>query len=169
MSNKNLTEYTEGQSVVYPTHGVGEILGIEKIEVSGIQEQLIAIRFDKDHMTLRVPLTKAKKYGLRELSSKDEIGTALHTLKGKSRVRRIMWARRAQEYEAKINSGNPVSIAEVVRDLFRNETQPEQSYSERQLYQSALDRLVRELAAIEAIDEQEATSRIEELLQKSAA
>ena len=115
-------------------------------------------------MTLRVPITKAKMSGLRKLSTRDEMKTALKTLKGRSRVRRTMWSRRAQEYEAKINSGDPVSIAEVVRDLHRNAGQPDQSYSERQIYQAALDRLSRELAAVEDIDEEAATLRLEEML-----
>jgi CarD family transcriptional regulator len=115
-------------------------------------------------MTLRVPVTKTDESGLRKLSSKDEMKTALKTLKGKSRVRRTMWSRRAQEYEAKINSGDPVSIAEVVRDLHRSAGQPDQSYSERQIYQAALERLSRELAAVESIDEEAATLKLEDLL-----
>ena len=141
MANKSA--YRKGDYVVYPTHGVGKVLGVEDQEIAGQKLELIIIEFDKDRMTLRVPVAKADQSGLRKLSSPDQMKTALKTLKGKSRVRRTMWSRRAQEYEAKINSGDPVSIAEVVRDLFRNANQPDQSYSERQLYQAALDRLAR--------------------------
>ncbi len=161
--NKN-AEYSAGDFVVYPTHGVGKVLGVEKQEISGITLDLIIIRFDKDRMTLRVPVEKAEMSGLRKLSTKKVMDTALATLKGRSRVKRTMWSRRAQEYEAKINSGDPVSIAEVVRDLHRNADQPDQSYSERQMYQAALDRLAREVAAMERIDEQAAADKLEELL-----
>ena len=156
--------FEKGDFVVYPTHGVGKILGIESQEISGHSLQVIIIHFDKDRMTLRVPVAKAKNSGLRKLSSKKVMDTAMATLKGRSRVKRAMWSRRAQEYEAKINSGDPVSIAEVVRDLHRNADQPDQSYSERQIYQAALDRLVRELAAIDGIDEQAATQRLHQVL-----
>jgi len=156
--------FKAGDHVVYPTHGVGKVLGIEKQEISGHSLQVITVHFEKDRMTLRVPVAKAKNSGLRRLSSRKTMDTALATLKGRSRIKRTMWSRRAQEYEAKINSGDPVSIAEVVRDLHRNADQPDQSYSERQIYQAALDRLVRELAAVEEIDEQAATQRLEQLL-----
>jgi CarD family transcriptional regulator len=156
--------FRAGDHVVYPTHGVGKVLGIESQEISGHTLQVITVHFEKDRMTLRVPVAKARNSGLRRLSSRKVMDTALQTLKGRSRVKRTMWSRRAQEYEAKINSGDPVSIAEVVRDLHRNADQPDQSYSERQIYQAALDRLVRELAAVEDIDEQSATQRLEQLL-----
>jgi len=156
--------FRTGDFVVYPTHGVGKVLGIEAQEISGIALQVITILFEKDRMTLRVPVGKAKYSGLRRLSTRKVMDTALATLKGRSRVKRVMWSRRAQEYEAKINSGDPVSIAEVVRDLHRKADQPDQSYSERQIYQSALDRLARELAAVEAIDENAASQRLEQLL-----
>jgi CarD family transcriptional regulator len=156
--------FKAGDHVVYPTHGVGKVLGIDKQEISGHSLHVITVHFEKDRMTLRVPVAKAKNSGLRRLSSRKTMDTALATLKGRSRVKRTMWSRRAQEYEAKINSGDPVSIAEVVRDLHRNADQPDQSYSERQIYQAALDRLVRELAAVEEIDEQAATQRLEQLL-----
>ena len=157
-------EFKSGNWVVYPTHGVGRVVGFEEQEIGGDQLKLIVISFERDRMTLRVPIAKAKVSGLRQLSSREEMKGALKTLKGRSRVRRTMWSRRAQEYEAKINSGNPVSIAEVVRDLHRNEDQPDQSYSERQIYQAALDRLARELAAVENIDEDTATERLENML-----
>jgi CarD family transcriptional regulator len=156
--------FHSGDHVVYPTHGVGKVLGIESQEISGHSLQVITVHFEKDRMTLRVPVSKARNSGLRRLSSRKVMDAALQTLKGRSRVKRTMWSRRAQEYEAKINSGDPVSIAEVVRDLHRNADQPDQSYSERQIYQAALDRLVRELAAVEDIDEQSATQRLELLL-----
>jgi CarD family transcriptional regulator len=157
-------DYGTGDWVVYPTHGVGLVTGIEKQEIAGSTLELIVIAFEKDRMTLRVPISKAEISGLRKLSTRDEMKVALKTLKGRSRVRRTMWSRRAQEYEAKINSGDPVAIAEVVRDLHRNAGQPDQSYSERQIYQAALDRLSRELAAVEGIDEEAATVQLEEMM-----
>ena len=159
------SEYAAGDFVVYPTHGVGKVLGIEAQEISGLTLDLIIIRFDKDRMTLRVPVDKAENSGLRKLSTRKVMDSALATLKGRSRVKRTMWSRRAQEYEAKINSGDPVSIAEVVRDLHRGADQPDQSYSERQMYQAALDRLAREVAALERIDEAAAAEKLEQLLQ----
>ncbi len=156
--------FAEGDYVVYPSHGVGKILGIETQEVSGYKLNVFVVHFDKDRMTLRVPVTKAKNSGLRRLSTATEMADALSKLRGRSKAKRTMWSRRAQEYEAKINSGDPASIAEVVRDLYRNAGQPDQSYSERQIYQAALDRLVREFAAVEAIDEETATLRLEEML-----
>jgi CarD family transcriptional regulator len=157
-------EYSSGDYVVYPTHGVGRVQGVESQEISGDILELIIIKFEKDRMTLRVPVGKAKHSGLRKLSSRKMMDSALTTLKGRSRVKRTMWSRRAQEYEAKINSGDPIAIAEVVRDLHRNADQPDQSYSERQMYQAALERLVRELAAVEKIDEAAAALKLEELL-----
>ena len=156
--------FAEGDFVVYPSHGVGKILSIEAQEISGYKLHVFVVHFDKDRMTLRVPLGKAKVSGLRRLSSRKEMDVALTRLKGRSKAKRTMWSRRAQEYEAKINSGDPASIAEVVRDLYRNVGQPEQSYSERQIYQAALDRLVREFAAVERIDETTATQRVEQML-----
>ncbi|HRJ60420.1 MAG TPA: CarD family transcriptional regulator [Azospirillaceae bacterium] len=166
MSSK--LEFETGDFVVYPAHGVGRVEGIETYSISGQQVQLYAITFEKERMTLKVPISKAKNSGLRRLSSKDRIRTALETLQGRSRVRRTMWSRRAQEYEAKINSGDPVSIAEVVRDLYRGADPADQSYSERQIYQAALERLARELAAVERIDEIKATERLEQVLKKAA-
>lgn len=156
--------FAAGDLVVYPTHGVGKITSIEIQEIAGHTLNVFVVTFDKDRMTLRVPLAKAKVSGLRKLSSHKEMDAALAKLRGRSRAKRTMWSRRAQEYQAKIASGDPASIAEVVRDLFRNVGQPEQSYSERQIYQAALDRFVREYAAVERIDELTATQRIEELL-----
>lgn len=165
MAKAKKSEYAAGDFVVYPTHGVGKVLGIEAQEISGLTLDLIIIRFDKDRMTLRVPVDKAENSGLRKLSTRKVMDSALATLKGRSRVKRTMWSRRAQEYEAKINSGDPVSIAEVVRDLHRGADQPDQSYSERQMYQAALDRLAREVAALERIDEAAAAEKLEQLLQ----
>lgn len=166
MSNK--LEFEAGDFVVYPAHGVGRVEGIETHVIAGQEIQLYAITFEKERMTLKVPVTKAKNSGLRRLSTKDRIKAALETLQGRSRIRRTMWSRRAQEYEAKINSGDPVSIAEVVRDLYRGTDQSDQSYSERQIYQAALERLARELAAVEKIDELKATERLEQVLKKAA-
>src|SRR3974390_3611897 len=144
--------FTTGDLVVYPTHGVGKIVGIETQEIAGHTLNVFVVHFDKDRMTLRVPLTKAKVSGLRKLSSRKEMDAALAKLRGRSRAKRTVWSRRAQEYQAKIASGDPSSIAEVVRDLYRNAGQPEQSYSERQIYQAALDRLGRGIAGLRQID-----------------
>jgi CarD family transcriptional regulator len=163
-SGRTEPPFRKGDFVVYPTHGVGKVMGVEMHNIAGHKLQLITIRFEKDRMTLRVPVSKAQNSGLRRLSSRKVMDTALATLKGRSRIKRTMWSRRAQEYEAKINSGDPVQVAEVVRDLHRNADQPDQSYSERQIYQAALDRLVREFAAIEEIDEDQATERLNKVL-----
>lgn len=152
--------------VVYPTHGVGRITDIEEQEVAGTKLQLFVISFEQDKMTLRVPIGKADSVGMRVLSSKDAVRNALKTLKGRARVKRTMWSRRAQEYEAKINSGDLNFIAEVVRDLYRGEGQPEQSYSERQIYESAIERLAREVGAVEELDAEEALKRVEVALKK---
>ncbi|HSK39341.1 MAG TPA: CarD family transcriptional regulator [Arenibaculum sp.] len=162
-------DFAAGDFVVYPAHGVGRVAGIETHTIAGQEVTLYAITFEKERMTLKVPVGKARNSGLRRLSSKDRIKEALDTLQGKSKIRRVMWSRRAQEYEAKINSGDPVSIAEVVRDLYRGTEQSDQSYSERQIYQAALERLARELAAVERIDEIRATERLEAVLTKAAA
>lgn len=154
----------KGDYVVYPTHGVGRVRGIEQQEIAGCNLKLIVIHFEQERMTLRLPLAKAKSSGLRPVCSRTQMDMALKKLQGKSRVRKTMWSRRAQEYEAKINSGDPVSIAEVVRDLHKNANQADQSYSERQIYQSAMDRLVRELAALEKINENQALEKLESLI-----
>jgi CarD family transcriptional regulator len=153
--------------VVYPAHGVGQILAIEEQEIAGAKLELFVINFMKDKMTLRVPTAKVANVGMRKLSEPTLVKKALETLKGRARVKRTMWSRRAQEYEAKINSGDIVAIAEVVRDLYRSESQPEQSYSERQLYEAALDRLSREIAVVQHSTETEAVKEIESQLAKS--
>jgi CarD family transcriptional regulator len=154
--------------IVYPAHGVGRIVGIEEQEIAGMSLELFVITFEKDKMTLRVPTGKSASVGMRKLAEEGIVKRAMETLKGRARVKRTMWSRRAQEYEAKINSGDLVAIAEVVRDLYRSESQPEQSYSERQLYEAALDRMAREIAAVEKLDERGAVQRITEVLSKSA-
>ena len=161
-------EFSIGDHVVYPAHGVGQIQGIETQEVAGLSLEVYVITFDHEKMTLRVPTKKAKTAGLRSLAAGAIVTQALTTLKGRARVKRTMWSRRAQEYEAKINSGDLISIAEVVRDLHRADNQPEQSYSERQLYESALDRMAREVAAIEQIDRDAAIGILNKSLQKAA-
>ena len=125
-----------------------------------MQLELYVLRFEKEKMTLRVPVNKAESVGMRKLSSDKTLREAMETLKGKPKVKRTMWSRRAQEYEAKINSGDLVSIAEVTRDLFRPDDQPEQSYSERQIFEAASSRLARELAAMEKTDEPAALQKI---------
>ncbi len=159
--------FKTNEFIVYPAHGVGQIVRIEEQEVAGYKLELFVISFAKDKMTLRVPTSKAASVGMRKLASPDTVKKALETLKGRARIKRTMWSRRAQEYEAKINSGDLIQIAEVVRDLFRSDTQPEQSYSERQLYEAALDRMVRELSAVEDITETEAAKMIEAQLMKA--
>lgn len=156
--------FAAGDYVVYPTHGVGKVLGVETREIAEQSLQLFVISFDRDRMTLRVPITKVDTAGLRKLSTQKVMENALTTLKGRARVKRTMWSRRAQEYEAKINSGDPVSIAEVVRDLHPNVGQPDQSFSERQIYEAAFDRLACELAAMERVGKEEATVKLADLL-----
>jgi CarD family transcriptional regulator len=163
------SEFHPDQYVVYPAHGVGRIVSIEEQEVAGHRLELFVISFDKEKMTLRVPTAKAASVGMRSLSSPDIVEKALQTLKGRARVKRAMWSRRAQEYEQKINSGDLLSIAEVVRDLHRATDQPEQSYSERQLYEAALERLTREVAAVERCDEAAAAERVVASLVRRAA
>ena len=166
--NKSVHDFTIGDHVVYPAHGVGSVVGVETQEVAGMALEVYVITFDHEKMTLRVPTKKAKTAGLRALAAGMVVTQALTTLKGRARVKRTMWSRRAQEYEAKINSGDLISIAEVVRDLHRADNQPEQSYSERQLYESALDRMAREVAAIEQIDRDAAIGILTKSLQKAA-
>ena len=167
--NKSAHDFSIGDHVVYPAHGVGQVQGIETQEVAGLSLEVYVITFDHEKMTLRVPTRKAKTAGLRPLAAGDVVSQALTTLKGRARVKRTMWSRRAQEYEAKIDSGDLVSIAEVVRDLHRAGGQPEQSYSERQLYEKALARMAREVAAVEKTDEPTAVKRVEGMLTKKAA
>ncbi len=161
------SEFRTGEHIVYPAHGVGKIVRLENQEVAGVSLDLYVVAFAKDKMTLRVPVPKAKTVGMRKLADTATVDRALETVRGRARIKRTMWSRRAQEYEAKINSGDLLSIAEVVRDLYRSEAQPEQSYSERQLYEAALDRMSREIAAVGAISETEAVQRIAENLAKS--
>jgi CarD family transcriptional regulator len=160
--------FKTNEFVVYPAHGVGRIVGIEEQEIAGMSLELFVITFDKEKLTLRVPTGKLASIGMRKLAEEPIVKRAMETLKGRARVKRTMWSRRAQEYVAKINSGDLISIAEVVRDLYRSEAQPEQSYSERQLYENALERMAREIAAVERLDERGAVQRIVEILSKSA-
>jgi CarD family transcriptional regulator len=160
--------FKTNEFIVYPAHGVGRIIGIEEQEIAGMSLELFVINFEKEKLTLRVPTGKLESVGMRKLADEAVVKKAMETLKGRARVKRTMWSRRAQEYVAKINSGDLVSIAEVVRDLYRSEAQPEQSYSERQLYEDALDRMAREIAAVEKLDERGAVQRITEVLSKSA-
>ena len=158
-----------GDYVVYPKHGVGRVVELQSTDIAGMQLELYVLRFEKERMTLRVPTNKAESVGMRKLSSDKTMQEALACLKGKPKVKRTMWSRRAQEYEAKINSGDLVSIAEVTRDLFRADDQPEQSYSERQIFEAASSRLARELAAMEQVDEPTALKQILEILNTAAA
>ena len=160
--------FRTNEYIVYPSHGVGKIVRIEEQVVAGYSLELFVIHFEQEKMTLRVPTAKLASVGMRKLSELPIVERAMETLKGRARIKRTMWSRRAQEYEAKINSGDLVSIAEVVRDLYRAETQPEQSYSERQLFEAALDRMSREIAAIENLDDRGATQKVLDVLSKSA-
>jgi len=169
MTSKKATQrqgFKTSEFIVYPAHGVGQIVSIEEQEIAGAKLELFVITFIKDKMTLRVPTAKIASVGMRKLAEPPLVKRALETLKGRARIKRTMWSRRAQEYEAKINSGDIVAIAEVVRDLYRSDSQPEQSYSERQLYEAALDRLSREIAAVQRITETEAVKEVEAALAK---
>ncbi|MBE04283.1 MAG: CarD family transcriptional regulator [Gammaproteobacteria bacterium] len=157
-------DYEIGEYVVYPSHGVGKVTAIEDQIIGDLKLKMFVVVFDKEKMKLRVPVDKTSGSGMRRLSSTSKMDQAISTLKGKARQRRVMWSRRAQEYEAKLHSGDPIAIAEVIRDLFRNDEQPEQSYSERQMYEAALERLAREYAALENTDTVDATERLEEVL-----
>ncbi|MGI9482381.1 MAG: CarD family transcriptional regulator [Hyphomicrobiales bacterium] len=161
-------KFKSNEYIVYPAHGVGRVVEVEKQEIAGTTLELYVIDFEKDKMKLRVPLAKVESVGMRKLSDIDLIEKSLKVLKGRARVKRTMWSRRAQEYEAKINSGDLISIAEVVRDLYRSDRQPEQSYSERQLYEQALDRMAREIAAVRKTDDAAAVAEVEAVLDKSA-
>ena len=158
--------FKTGEFIVYPAHGVGQIVSIDQQEVAGHKLELFVIDFQKDKMRLKVPVAKAAAIGMRKLSETDYVERALKVVQGRARVKRTMWSRRAQEYDAKINSGDLIAISEVVRDLYRAENQPEQSYSERQLYEAALDRMAREIAAVNQLSETEAVRLIEANLAK---
>jgi len=159
--------FKTGEAIVYPAHGVGRITAVEEQEIAGFKLELFVVSFEKDKMVLRVPTAKAAAVGMRKLAEPALVAKALDVLTGRARVKRTMWSRRAQEYEAKINSGDLIAVAEVVRDLYRSEAQPEQSYSERQLYEAALDRIMREIAAVNRITDTEALKLIEQSLAKS--
>ena len=169
MTKAKKSEFHPNDYVVYPAHGVGQIMSIEEQEVAGITLELFVISFEKDKMTLRVPTHKASEVGMRSLSTPDVVSEAMKTLKGKAKVKKAMWSRRAQEYEQKINSGDLIAIAEVVRDLHRADDQREQSYSERQLYEAALERLTREVAAVTGGDEVAAAKQVDDVLVSRAA
>ncbi len=168
-STKKATQrqgYKTGEYVVYPAHGVGQIIEIENQEVAGFSLELFVINFEKDKMKLRVPVPKIESVGMRKLSDGPMVERALKTVQGRARIKRTMWSRRAQEYDAKINSGSLIQVSEVVRDLFRSDNQPEQSYSERQLYEAALERMARELAVVTKLSDTEAVQLIDANLAK---
>ena len=169
MTKTHNNDFRPNEFIVYPAHGVGQILSIEEQDIAGIKLELFVISFAKDKMTLRVPTNKAQEIGMRSLSSPDVVNKAMTTLKGKPKVKRAMWSRRAQEYEQKINSGDLIAIAEVVRDLHRADDQREQSYSERQLYEAALERLTREVAAVSGSDQVTAAKQVDDVLVSRAA
>ena len=161
---KNIKLFKIGEVVVYPKHGVGEIVKLETMEISSIKTKFYVVKMEQAKLTIRVPLDKQDEVGLRSISSKKTIDEVFKVLKLKPKIRRIMWSRRAQEYDSKIHSGDPIKISEVIRDLFRKSNQPEQSYSERQMFQVALERLAREVAAVEKTDYFQATEKIENTL-----
>ena len=163
MSPKKV-EFKIGETVVYPKHGVGEIVKIETMEIANIKSTFYVVKMEQSKLTIRVPIDKQEEVGLRKISSKKIIDEVYEVLKLKPKIRRIMWSRRAQEYDAKIFSGDPIKISEVVRDLFRKNTQSEQSYSERQMFQVAIERLAREVAAVEKTDYFQSTEKIETIL-----
>lgn len=169
MATNDNIDFKQGDYVVYPAHGVGQVEGVETQTIGGSNVSLYTISFERDRMRLKIPVFKAQSSGLRKLCTEDRMKDALQTLKGRSRIRRTMWSRRAQEYETKINSGDPVSIAEVLRDLKRSNDDTEQSYSERQIYQNALERLAREVAAVEHISEEQAATQLETMMGKKKA
>ena len=169
MSKSKKLDFRPNDFVVYPAHGVGRIISVEEQEVAGFTLELFVVSFEKDKMTLRVPTHKAVEIGMRSLSPPDVIDKALRTLRGKAKVKRAMWSRRAQEYEQKINSGDLIAIAEVVRDLHRTDDQREQSYSERQLYEAALERMTREVAAVADGDEIAAAKQVGDVLMSRKA
>ena len=160
--------FKSGELVVYPAHGVGRIVMIEEQEIAGATLELYIVDFDKEKLRLKVPTGRAEQKGMRRLSDRGQIEQALKVLKGRARIKRTMWSRRAQEYDAKINSGDLIAVAEVVRDLYRSERQPEQSYSERQLFEQALERMAREIAAVKKIDDDQAVKELEDYLSKNA-
>lgn len=166
-SNDNM-DFDTGDYVVYPAHGVGRVEGREELTVGGMDVTLIKVFFENDRLHLKLPMEKLQESGLRKLCSHDRLTSAMDTLKGRARIRRTMWSRRAQEYEMKINSGDPVSIAEVLRDLRKNHLSGEQSYSERQIYESALERLAREVAVIEDITHDKAATKLETVMKEAA-
>ncbi len=168
MSIKKLPTLTfdAGEYVVYPTHGVGKVTDIAKQTIAGSELEMLVVNFDKDKMTLRIPTAKIQHVGLRKISDEKTMNEAFTTLKGKAKVRKIMWSRRAQEYENKINSGNPVAIAEVIRDLYRNENIAEQSYSERQIYEQAVSRLASEVSIFNNCSIDEANQKLMDILAK---
>ena len=163
MSPKKI-EFNKGETVVYPKHGVGEIVKIESMEIASIKTMFYVVKMEQSKLTIRVPIEKQEEVGLRKISSKKTVNDVYEVLTLKPKIRRIMWSRRAQEYDTKIFSGDPIKIAEVVRDLFRKNTQAEQSYSERQMFQIAIERLARELAAVEKTDYFQSTEKIESIL-----
>ncbi|MBP5698399.1 MAG: CarD family transcriptional regulator [Alphaproteobacteria bacterium] len=160
MKKSTITTFNSGEYVVYPTHGVGKVTNIAKQTIAGNELELLVVNFDKDKMTLRVPMAKLDKVGIRKISDETTMKEALAILKGKPRVKKVMWSRRAQEYENKINSGNPIAVAEVIRDLHRSENLAEQSYSERQIYEHALERLASEVAVFDKCSLEDANKQL---------
>jgi CarD family transcriptional regulator len=157
-----------GELVVYPAHGVGKITNIEEQEIAGSKLELYIVDFEKEKLRLKVPTNRAEQKGMRHLADRVMIETAMKVIRGRARIKRTMWSRRAQEYDAKINSGDMIAVAEVIRDLYRSERQPEQSYSERQLFEQALARFARELAAVRKVDEGQCIKELEDFLARNA-
>ena len=157
-----------GELVVYPAHGVGKITAIEEQEIAGSKLELYIVDFEREKLRLKVPTNRAEQKGMRRLADRGLIEHAMKVIRGRARIKRTMWSRRAQEYDAKINSGDLIAVAEVVRDLYRSDRQPEQSYSERQLFEQALLRMARELAAVRKVDDDQSVKELSEFLAKNA-
>ena len=157
-----------GELVVYPAHGVGKITNVEEQEIAGTKLELYIVDFEKEKLRLKVPTNRAEQKGMRHLADRTLIEQAMKVIRGRARIKRTMWSRRAQEYDAKINSGDVIAVSEVIRDLYRSDRQPEQSYSERQLFEQALGRFARELAAVRKVDEDQCIRELEEFLARNA-
>jgi CarD family transcriptional regulator len=166
-AKKATLAFKTGEAVVYPAHGMGLITAIEEQEVAGFKLQVFVIFFEKDKMTVRVPIAKVASAGMRKIAEPALVEKALVVLTGRARVKRGMWSRRGQEYDAKIKSGDLIAVAEVVRDLYRSPEQAEASYSERTLYESALETLLGEISAVYGITHTEAQTLTEQNLAKA--
>ena len=157
-------DFKTGQYVVYPTQGVGKLLRVEEQTIGDQKIKMMVIDFERNHMTLRVPLDRAEISGLRPLTSVRKLDEAIQSAKGKAGAKRMIWARRAAQYEENINSGDPMRLAEVVRDLQRRTATDTMTFSARQLYLRALERMAQEFAILHKMDLEAASEKIEDIL-----